>query len=70
MTQLARAQGGARRMRRLRRRREKGIVAVIPVELYDYEVERLMSFGFLSSQQRADRKAIKKAIYAFLDRRL
>jgi hypothetical protein len=67
-TQVARARA-AERMRRSRRRRGKGMRCFI-LELRDTELVELVHRGLLAPDQQSNPAAIRKAMYAFLDRYL
>jgi hypothetical protein len=57
---------GAERMRRHRERRRNGLRSVT-VELRDSEVNELIKRGYLAPESRADKDAIRTALYWFLD---
>jgi hypothetical protein len=59
----------ARRMRLHRARRQKGLRCVT-VELRDREIDSFVAKGLLPSTSRDDTAAIRKALYAYLDRTL
>ena len=59
----------ARRMRLHRARRQKEL-RCLTVELREREVEALVAKGLLLSTSRDDTAAIRKALYAYLDRTL
>lgn len=56
----------AERMRRSRSRRSEGM-RCYTLELRDAEIAALVRRGLLASGEEADRPAVVKAIYAFLD---
>jgi hypothetical protein len=64
-TEIARALA-ADRMRRSRNRRRRG-VRCYTLELRDREIEALVLRGFLSPGEQANRAAVLKAMYSFLD---
>ena len=59
----------AARMRRSRRRRSKGM-RCCTLEIRDEEIAELVSRGLLADGDRTSRRAITKAMYAFLDNTL
>lgn len=59
----------AARMRRSRDRRAKGM-SCFTLELRDDEIASFVRRGLLSPDRRADRAAVVKAMYEFLDRTL
>ena len=59
----------AERMRRHRRRQREGLRHV-GIELRETEIDALIRSRLLAPELRGDRKAILKALYAFLDRTL
>ena len=60
---------GAQRMRLHRKRRRAGLRCLM-VELRDAEIETLIRIGLLKAETRNDPRAIRKALYAHLDRTL
>jgi hypothetical protein len=64
----ARAKAAAR-MQRSRDRRAKGM-RCYTLELRGEEIAALVRRGLLSPGEQTDRKAVSKAMYAFLDRTL
>jgi hypothetical protein len=64
-SQVARARA-AERMRRSRNRR-RGDLRCYILELRESEIEALVRRGFLSPDERTNRSAVVKAMYAFLD---
>ena len=67
-TRVGRARA-AERMRRSRERR-KGGLRCYTLEIRDAEITALVCRGLLASKDRANRAAVIKAMYAFLDRTL
>lgn len=59
----------ARRMRLHRERRRRGLRCLV-VEVRASELEALVRRGFLRAETRNSARAIKEALYAFLDRTL
>ena len=55
---------GAERMRRYRRRRQKGMRCVT-IELRETEIDALIRRGRLAPDSRADLAAVRKALYGF-----
>ncbi len=62
----ARNLSAAERMRRHRERRRNGLRS-LTVELRDSEVNELIKRGYLAPESRADKDAIRTALYWFLD---
>ena len=60
---------GAKRMRRSRQRRKDGLRCLI-IEIRDAEIDALVRRGLLVPDARNQRRAILKALYAFLDHSL
>ena len=60
---------GAERMRRSRKRRRDGL-RCLTIEIRDTEIDALVRRDLLAPDTRNDRRAIKKALYAFLDQSL
>jgi hypothetical protein len=60
---------GAQRMRLHRQRRRAGLRSLV-VELRETEIEVLIQIGLLKAETRNDLSAIRKALYAHLDRTL
>ena len=60
---------GAQRMRLHRQRRRAGLRCLM-VELRETEIEALIRTGLLMAETRNDSRAIRKALYAYLDRTL
>jgi hypothetical protein len=58
---------GARRMRRYRERRRRGVSCVI-IQLFETEISALIQRGLLEPTQRHDKAAIARAMGLFLDR--
>jgi hypothetical protein len=56
----------AERMRRHRERRRDGL-RCITIELREAEIDALVRKGLLKSETRNERKAIRQALYAFLE---
>ena len=61
--------GSAERMRRYRRRRAKGM-RCLTIEIRQTELAALVAKGLLSANDQADRNAVRRALYVFLDRTL
>ena len=59
----------ARRMRRHRQRRRRGL-RCLTVELRETEIDALVGMKLLNAEARQDSNAVKKALYAFLERAL
>jgi hypothetical protein len=59
----------AERMRRHRQRRRKGLRSLI-IELRETEVDTLVRRGLLLAEMRNELRAVRKALYAHLDRTL
>jgi hypothetical protein len=59
----------AERMRRHRERRNRKLRCLM-IELRETEIEELIRQGLLKLETRNDRSAIRKALYAHLDRTL
>ena len=59
----------AERMRRHRQRRREGL-RHFGIDLRETEIDALIRSRLSASELREDRKAILKALYAFLDRTL
>ena len=59
----------AQRMRLHRKRRSTGLRCLM-VELRETEIEALIRIGLLKAETRNDPSAIRKALYAHLDRTL
>jgi hypothetical protein len=62
------------RMRRLRRLRKRGVIAVLPFELHDDDVDAFLRRGLLRPDEERDRNALAQAVCdafeAWLDRRI
>lgn len=52
----------AARARKLRERRRRGVIAVLPFELVDEDLPVLISRGFLRPEQARDRSAQEDAV--------
>jgi hypothetical protein len=60
---------GAERMRRHRERRRDGL-RCLTIELRETEIDALMSIELLTADARNDLRAVREALYAYLDRTL
>ena len=67
--QVPRDSSAAERMRRYRRRKRGGL-RCLTVQIRQSEIEALVNKGLLSADERANADAILQALYAFLDRAL
>jgi hypothetical protein len=54
------------RVRQKRARERRGLRFVVPIKIYDGDLDLLRAFGFLAGYQMSDRAAISRAIEAFL----
>jgi hypothetical protein len=59
----------AERMRRHRERRRDGL-RCLNIELRETEIDALIDRGLLKSETRNDLRAVKEALYAYLDHTL
>jgi hypothetical protein len=57
---------GTERVRRKRERERRGLRFMVPVNVYDGDLDLLRAFGFLAGHQMSDRGAISRVIEAFL----
>jgi hypothetical protein len=64
-TRVARAKAAAR-MRHSREGRKEGMRCFV-LEIRDEEIAALVRRGYLAEENRADRAAVLKALYEFLD---
>lgn len=64
-----RSSSAAERMRLHRQRRAKGLRCLI-IELREEEIDALVRSDLLPPELRTDRSALRRALYAFLDRTL
>lgn len=58
---------GARRMRLYRVRKERGL-RCITIELFEREIDGLIRSGYIAAGERSDRRAVRRAVHALLDR--
>jgi SOS response regulatory protein OraA/RecX len=68
-TTLKECSPAAERMRRHRQRRTKGLRCLM-VELREAEIDALIRLGLLPRDSRTEQSAVRKALYALLDRTL
>jgi hypothetical protein len=65
-TASATRSAAAERMRRYRERRRKGLRCLM-IQLRETEVDALICQGLLKPEMRNDPRAVRKALYGFLD---
>jgi hypothetical protein len=56
----------AARLRRYRARKRRRVAAVLPIEVYDDDIELLRQFGFLTAAEKSDQAAVAEALETFL----
>lgn len=56
----------AERMRRIRKKRERGFVMQVPVNLYEVDIEILRGLGFIRGEDAGDKGALGIGVEAFL----
>jgi hypothetical protein len=69
ISEPVRPSAAAQRMRRHRQRVHKGLRCLV-IELRETEVDTLVRQGLLQAEMRNDKRAVRKGLYAFLDRAL